>query len=54
MCLDGNEVISGADTITFGAGKTTAGTKVEIISTKEGRMMMYITSSSNKADITPS
>jgi len=54
MCLDGNEIINGADTITFGAGKTTAGTKVEIISTRQDRMMMYITSNSNKADITPS
>tara|TARA_R110000824_G_scaffold75278_3_gene191160 strand:- start:1966 stop:3027 length:1062 start_codon:yes stop_codon:yes gene_type:complete len=54
MCLDGNEIINGADTITFGAGKTTSGTKVEIISTREDRMMMYITSNSNKADITPS
>ena len=54
MCLDGNEVINGADTITFGGGKTTAGTKIEIISTKEDRTMMYITSTSNKADITPS
>jgi hypothetical protein len=54
MCLDGNEVINGADTITFGGGKTTAGTKIEIISTKEDRIMMYITSTSNKADVTPS
>ena len=54
MCLDGNEIINGADTITFGGGKTTAGTKIEIISTKEDRTMMYITSTSNKADITPS
>jgi lipoprotein signal peptidase len=53
ICLDGNEIISNASRITFGAGKTIAGTKIEVIAhTDELQVIVY--STANKADVTPS
>jgi len=53
MCLDGNEIISNATKITFGNGKTIAGTKIEVIASTE-QVVIQIFSTANKADVTPS
>tara|TARA_R100001443_G_scaffold115481_3_gene133348 strand:+ start:403 stop:1548 length:1146 start_codon:yes stop_codon:yes gene_type:complete len=53
ICLDGNEIISNASRITFGAGKTIAGTKIEVIASEDQiQAIVYLTA--NKADVTPS
>ena len=55
MALDGMEVIGSSTTLTFAAGKTGAGTKIEVISVPfEDRVMTQITTTANKADVTPS
>ena len=53
MCLDGNEIINNAGTLTFGDGKTINGTKIEV-SSQEDMLQTLVFLPANKADVTPS
>ena len=53
MCLDGNEIINNAGTLTFGDGKTINGTKIEV-SSQEDMIQTLVFLPANKADVTPS
>ena len=51
-CLNGPEIINAKTTITFAAGKTIAGTKIEVISTAASTIMTHIWTPTNQSNVT--
>lgn len=50
-CLNGPEIINAKTTVTFSAGKTIAGTRIEVLSDGDGTIMTHIMTPTNQSNV---